>query len=230
MYQDNFKPSEPGCGMGTAVRNFFKNYANFEGRSSVAEYWWVTLANVLVILPLCICLAIAMGNMYKWTYKYDPYWGGKYDYVTNDVAVFWAIIIGILLVLWGLFTFIPSLALTVRRLHDSGKSGWFYLFSFIPFVGGIVVFVFTLLETEPYVNQYGGVAGRDYPVKEEHTAYTVTVAAQPQPQYQPQPQPQSQPEPAKDVAAELTKYAQMLKDGLLTQEEYDTLKKRLLGL
>ena len=49
---------------------------------------------------------------------------------------------------------IPTLAVTVRRLHDTGKSGWWYLISFIP-IGGLVLFIFTIQEGDPYANKYG---------------------------------------------------------------------------
>ena len=51
--------------------------------------------------------------------------------------------------------FIPSLAVTVRRLHDTDKSGWWYLISFIPFVGGIILFIFMCINSTPGSNQYG---------------------------------------------------------------------------
>jgi uncharacterized membrane protein YhaH (DUF805 family) len=55
----------------------------------------------------------------------------------------------ILVVIWALATIVPSLALTVRRLHDSNKSGWMILLGLIPFAGPIIVVVFTLLGPDP---------------------------------------------------------------------------------
>ena len=51
--------------------------------------------------------------------------------------------------------FIPSLALTVRRLHDTGKSGWWYLIVFAPYLGNFVIFIFTLIDGDEGVNKYG---------------------------------------------------------------------------
>lgn len=51
--------------------------------------------------------------------------------------------------------FIPSLAVGVRRLHDTGKSGWFLLIGLIPLVGGIILFVFTVQDSAAGDNQYG---------------------------------------------------------------------------
>ncbi|MFV0643224.1 MAG: DUF805 domain-containing protein [Sphingomonadaceae bacterium] len=62
---------------------------------------------------------------------------------------------GILLLLFILGSFIPMLAVQVRRFHDQDKSGWFVLLSFIPFVGGLIVLVFMCLEGTKGENQYG---------------------------------------------------------------------------
>jgi uncharacterized membrane protein YhaH (DUF805 family) len=60
--------------------------------------------------------------------------------------------------LFGIYfflTFIPFIAVTVRRFHDIGKNGWTILMAFIPFVGGILLLVFTCLDSEPNDNKYG---------------------------------------------------------------------------
>lgn len=59
------------------------------------------------------------------------------------------------LILLLLATIIPSIAVTVRRFHDQDKSGWFYLLGFIPYVGGIVAFIFMCIDGTPGPNQYG---------------------------------------------------------------------------
>lgn len=57
--------------------------------------------------------------------------------------------------IYVLATFIPSLAVTVRRLHDTGRSGWWWLIAFVPFVGAVVLLVFMVLEGTNGPNQYG---------------------------------------------------------------------------
>ena len=57
--------------------------------------------------------------------------------------------------LYSLFILLPSLAVTARRLHDTGRSGWWMLISLVPFVGGIILLVFTCLDSEPSENKYG---------------------------------------------------------------------------
>lgn len=55
----------------------------------------------------------------------------------------------------GLVLLLPSLAVAVRRLHDTGKSGWWYLICLIPFIGGLVLLIFYCQEGQPDANQYG---------------------------------------------------------------------------
>ncbi|WP_338448085.1 DUF805 domain-containing protein [Niallia oryzisoli] len=62
---------------------------------------------------------------------------------------------GVLTGLYGLAVFLPSLAVLVRRLHDTGRSGWWFLISFIPFIGTIVLIVFACQDSQPLENHYG---------------------------------------------------------------------------
>ena len=59
--------------------------------------------------------------------------------------------------LFFLATFIPSLAITVRRIHDIGLSGWFYLLILIPYIGGLIILVFTLVPSQKNDNKWGPV-------------------------------------------------------------------------
>jgi uncharacterized membrane protein YhaH (DUF805 family) len=54
-----------------------------------------------------------------------------------------------------LATFIPTLAVTVRRLHDTNRSGWWVLLEFVPIVGGLVLLVFMMLDSQPGANRFG---------------------------------------------------------------------------
>jgi uncharacterized membrane protein YhaH (DUF805 family) len=62
---------------------------------------------------------------------------------------------GLLSSIYGLAVFIPGLALAVRRLHDIGKSGWWFLIGFIPLVGLIILIVFFVTDSQPGSNAYG---------------------------------------------------------------------------
>lgn len=109
-----------------------KNYANFEGRIGRGAFWRFVAINVVVTILLSI-LAQSVG------------------------VVFW-----LLYVIWGLGLIIPSIAAGVRRLHDTGKSGWLILIGFIPIIGFIVLIVFYAAEGDPQPNDYGPVPNDVY--------------------------------------------------------------------
>jgi uncharacterized membrane protein YhaH (DUF805 family) len=62
---------------------------------------------------------------------------------------------GILGGLYALAVLIPGIALTVRRLHDTGRSGWWILIALVPFIGWIILLVFMVLDSQPADNAYG---------------------------------------------------------------------------
>jgi len=62
---------------------------------------------------------------------------------------------GILQTIYYFAVFIPTLAVTVRRLHDMGMSGWWVLISFVPFIGGMILLFFMTTDSDPGDNQYG---------------------------------------------------------------------------
>ncbi|WP_285244535.1 DUF805 domain-containing protein [Pseudarthrobacter sp. fls2-241-R2A-127] len=125
--------------IGSAVKRFFKKYATFSGRASRSEYWWWNLvaAGVSVVLGFLLSLIPASGSD-----------GQPIGLEAGGVLAL------ILLGLWLLGILVPSIALTVRRLHDSNKSGWWYFISAVPFVGGIVLLIFVLLPPDPAGQQY----------------------------------------------------------------------------
>lgn len=124
-----------GAPFPVAVKRFSKKYAAFSGRESRSEYWWWTLLSVIVSIVLNII--ISAGTVaYASSYSSSPQMGPG--------AIFGLI----LLIIWGLATIVPSLALTVRR-HDSNKSGWMILLGLIPFAGAIILLVFALLGPDP---------------------------------------------------------------------------------
>ncbi len=119
----------------------FKNYADFSGRATRKEYWSFTLVNSLIIGILFGLSTYAESNMYD-------YWG------VNISMYYLSLSLLILLIVWSVVIFIPSLSVTVRRLHDVGKSGWYILLSLVPYAN-IVVFVWTLKDSDPFENEYG---------------------------------------------------------------------------
>lgn len=84
----------------------------------------------------------------------------QYALVNFVIAVVLAILGAVinfpyLVVLYYLGVLVPSLAVCVRRLHDTSKSGWWVFISFVPFVGGIILLVFTCMDSIPGANQFG---------------------------------------------------------------------------
>ncbi|QCV94826.1 DUF805 domain-containing protein [Acidipropionibacterium acidipropionici] len=108
--------ARPSVGLGLAVKLFFRNYAVFNGRASRSEYWFATLFNGLVEIAFAIAMVVSGGFAFI-------------QMIDNPDSEFGAtlgvgfIAICLLYGLYGLATFVPSLSITVRRLHDSGRSG-----------------------------------------------------------------------------------------------------------
>jgi len=124
-----------------AIRN---NYANFQGRARRREYWMYTLINAIITFVLAIPISgVLMGLAMQTDAGMDPSAA-----LTGSTLIFAAIY-----ALYALATFIPSLAIAVRRLHDAGFSGWLYLLNFIGL--GIVVLVLCVLDSKPGSNKWG---------------------------------------------------------------------------
>ena len=113
----------------------FKKYAVFTGRARRKEYWFFQLFNTLFVVALIVL--DAMTGMMR---------------ARTDVR--FGIHLGVLSGLYVLATFLPSLGVLVRRLHDTDRSGWWVLIGLVPFVGPIALFVFTVLEGTPGLNRY----------------------------------------------------------------------------
>ncbi|MET2900705.1 DUF805 domain-containing protein [Vibrio rotiferianus] len=106
------------------------NYTNFNGRARRQEYWYFTLVNVLINLVM-----------------------GIIDRVIGSVMQMENF--GFFGVIYALFIMIPSIAVTVRRLHDSGRTGWWALIAFVPIIGILVLLYFLIQDSEEGSNQYG---------------------------------------------------------------------------
>ena len=106
-----------------------KKYAVFSGRSRRKEYWFFVLIYVLIAIGLGI--------------------------IDGVVGTMTATGVGILGTVFALALLIPSIAVTVRRLHDTGRTGWWILIGFIPLIGWIVLLVFMLLDSQPGTNNHG---------------------------------------------------------------------------
>jgi uncharacterized membrane protein YhaH (DUF805 family) len=108
-----------------------KQYTDFNGRARRTEYWMYLLFNIIFLFAAAI-LDNILGL------KFSP-----------------EIPYGFIYIIYALAVFIPGLAVTVRRLHDVDKSGWFVLIAFIPLVGAIWLLILYCTEGIPGTNQYG---------------------------------------------------------------------------
>jgi uncharacterized membrane protein YhaH (DUF805 family) len=107
-----------------------KKYAVFSGRSSRSEYWYFVLFYVLFLFVF-IFIDVMIGS-------YDS---------EAEIGLFSGVFL--------LAMLIPSIAVLVRRLHDTDRSGWWVLIGLVPLIGTIVLIVFTVQDSRPGENQYG---------------------------------------------------------------------------
>ena len=123
-----------------------KRYAQFSGRSRRKEYWMYTLFIILAGIVLTIVDSIlGLGGHATLTSETGS-GGAFYGAIANR---------GLLANLFSLATFIPSLAVGVRRLHDTNRSGWWLLLLFVPLIGAIVLLVWFCTPGTSGSNNYG---------------------------------------------------------------------------
>jgi uncharacterized membrane protein YhaH (DUF805 family) len=130
---------------GQAIANGFKNYVTWKGRATRAEYWWWALFTFIVTLPFSIIDNVSSREALQAAVESG-------DQSAALVAVFGPTFFILMLV--SLVLFLPSLAVTIRRLHDIDRSGGWYWIIFVPFAGIIVLFVFSLLPSTPDKNRF----------------------------------------------------------------------------
>jgi uncharacterized membrane protein YhaH (DUF805 family) len=107
-----------------------KKYALFKGRARRREFWMFTLFNIIFIVASVI-LDDLLGTVMKSTG------------------------FGIIYTVYVLAVLVPGFAVAVRRLHDLGKSGWWWFVNLIPFVGSIWFIVLMVTDGQPAENKYG---------------------------------------------------------------------------
>ena len=108
-----------------------KKYATFNGRAGLKEYWYFFVVNLAVVFSLYILMLIFMKS-------------------AAMVAI-----IGGLSWLWSLALLIPGLALTVRRLHDTGRGGGWIFIALIPILGALYLLYLMIIKGEPMANRFG---------------------------------------------------------------------------
>ncbi len=117
----------------------WRHYVDFSGRSTRTEFWLFFIIFYGVIAATFVVTDVVLGG----TALEDSADSDEFSLIYIPV------------VLWILACFLPSIAVTVRRLHDSNKSGWMYLLTLIPYIGFIFFIVFGFLPGTRGENDYG---------------------------------------------------------------------------
>lgn len=116
----------------------WRKFADFSGRARRKEFWTFTLINLLVVLILEGLVMLSITN------------NGSESGLSAASYGFLG-----LLTVFAFATLVPSIAVDVRRLHDTGRSGWWWFIQFVPLIGSIWLFVLFLLDSEPGANEWG---------------------------------------------------------------------------
>lgn len=114
-----------------------RSYAYFGGRARRSEYWYFTLVNLLISLAIQVTGGV-VGAILR------PIGLGFVSFIFAGIAA-----------LYTLALLIPSIAVAVRRLHDTGRSGWWLLIGLVPFVGIVVLIVFFIMDSQLQSNRWG---------------------------------------------------------------------------
>ena len=128
-----------------AYKNFFKNYAEFTGRSTRADFWWVWLGNLILSIPFWII------------YFYIVYLSTVMDSVSDSASEAIFMVFGLVAIIYAVFylaILVPTLALSVRRLRDAGFHWAFIFLRFAPMGGLALLILFAMPTKETEVVNY----------------------------------------------------------------------------
>jgi uncharacterized membrane protein YhaH (DUF805 family) len=125
----------------TAIKTCFSKYVTFSGRASRSEFWWFMLFVWLGAIILSFVDSFLFGHTVTTTT------GSSFSFSTSTSTPY-------LSGLFWLVTILPGISVTVRRLHDTGRSGWWYWLWLIPLIGFIVLIVFFVQKSDG-PNKYG---------------------------------------------------------------------------
>ena len=121
-----------------AYKNFFKNYAEFTGRSTRPDFWWVWLGNLILSIPFWII------------YFYTVFLSAVMDSVSDSASEATFMVLGLVAIIYAIFylaILVPTLALSVRRLRDAGFHWAFIFLRFAP-MGGIALLILFAMPTK----------------------------------------------------------------------------------
>jgi uncharacterized membrane protein YhaH (DUF805 family) len=118
-------------GFGQAITHVLRNYVNFRGRATRSEFWWFFLLTFIVYVALFIMSSVGIAS------SADPQLWGLLAQVGSTGTL-----------VWFLATIIPVSAVWFRRLHDSNKSGWWYVLTIMSGFGGFIFVVLSALQNQ----------------------------------------------------------------------------------
>lgn len=170
-----------------ACKVCFQKYADFSGRARRSEFWGFCLANFLIELVLGLVSALLAGTGEA---------GALAGYALPS--------------LYSLAVFLPSLAVTVRRLHDTDRSGAYILMSLIPLAGPIILLIAYCTESSLGENRYGPSPKGTRLAEPAAAVYQPPVQAAPA--YRPAPLPETVYEPAETLPAQQTRGVSLRKE------------------
>jgi uncharacterized membrane protein YhaH (DUF805 family) len=119
-----------------------KQYVDFSGRARRTEYWMFTLISAIISIVLGLIDALLFRT-------------GSFTSITGGGSVAFSASLGVLGTIYSLAVLLPTLAVSVRRLHDTDRSGWWLLIGLIPLIGAIVLLVFFVTAGNQSPNRYG---------------------------------------------------------------------------
>ena len=124
---------------------FTKHYADFSGRARRREYWGTVLFNVIVQVALNVALVAVLAILFSSIEINGEVTVSPLFFLLPDIPIY------IYLLIW----FLPGLAVSVRRLHDIGKSGWNLLWILLPIVGAIMLIYWCCQDSQVGENKWG---------------------------------------------------------------------------
>lgn len=124
-----------------ALKLALQNYANFSGRAARGDYWWYFIAYIVILITL--------GSVDKSLFD-----SGSTHLDTSEGLRF-SFKAGPLNAIWLLASFVPSLSLGARRLHDTGRSGWMQMLVLIPILGGLYLLYLFSIKGDAGDNHFG---------------------------------------------------------------------------
>lgn len=148
---------------GEAVRRFYSNYANADGRAQRSAYWWVMLYQIIIYVVLAIVVFMADGGDQLFEMVNSLLEGDAESSLEDDFNLGLSGIFAlILMVCFALANFLPDIMLRIRRFHDLGQTGWlvlvFMIVGALPIIGivaDLANFVWFMVRGTAGPNQYG---------------------------------------------------------------------------